>query len=86
METVWGRTSKGMSLILDPVPQKDARLRPTIAINTTEQAAGTAWLPPRNCVARSPASVELCIPVQSEIVLQADSSCLEEETLRKDKG
>ena len=54
-----------------------------IAIATTEHAAGTAWLLPRNCVASSPANVELCIPVHNEIVLQTDSSCLEKhhETL-----
>ncbi|KAF5796166.1 hypothetical protein HanXRQr2_Chr08g0348221 [Helianthus annuus] len=47
-----------------------------MAIATTEHAGGTAWLLPKNCVARRPASVELCIPVHSEIVLLTFSSCL----------
>lgn len=47
-----------------------------MAMITTEHAAGTAWLLPRNCVARSPARVELCMPVHTEIVLQTGSSCL----------
>lgn len=51
-----------------------------MAMATTEQAAGTAWLLPRNCVASNPASVELCIPVHNDIVLQTSSSCLNKET------
>lgn len=64
------------SLIRNPLPQKEARHRPIMAITTTEQAAGTAWLLPRNWLARSPAKVELCIPVQRDIVLLTSSSCL----------
>lgn len=60
----------------EPLPQKEARHRPIMAMTTTEQAAGTAWLLPRNCVARRPARVELCIPVQSEMVRHTGSSCL----------
>lgn len=76
VEPVCGRSRDGRSLIRPPLPQKEARLRPMIAMATTEQAGGTAWLPPRNWVARSPARVELCIPVHREIVLQTSSSCL----------
>ena len=65
------------SRIRRPLPQEEARIRPMIAIATTEQAEGTAWILPRNWVARRPASVELCIPVQSESVLDTSSSCLQ---------
>jgi len=47
-----------------------------IAMATTEHAGGTACVLPRKWVARSPAKVELCIPVHNEIVLLASSSCL----------
>jgi len=46
---VWPRVSRvRTSLIRNPLPQKEARHRPIMAITTTEQAAGTAWLLPRN--------------------------------------
>jgi len=61
------------------LPQNEPRESPIIAITTTEHAGGTAWLPPRNCVARSMASVELCMPVQREIVFDTFSSCLHPE-------
>lgn len=32
----------GISLILDPLPQNEARYNPMMAMTTTEQAAGTA--------------------------------------------
>ena len=76
----------GMSLILNPLPQKDARINPMIAMATTEQAAGTALVLPRNWVANSPARVELCIPVQSEIVLQTFSSFLSNNKKWPDSG
>lgn len=60
-----------------PFPQKDASDKPMIAITTTEQAGGTAWLPPRNCVAKSIARVELCMPVHRLIVRETFSSCLQ---------
>ena len=72
-----GKKPPATSLIRKPLPQYDARVKPKMAMMTTEHAAGTAWLVPRNCVARSPARVELCIPVQTEIVLQTGSSCLQ---------
>lgn len=37
-----GKNLEGTSLIRRPVPQYDARVKPNIAITTTEQAAGTA--------------------------------------------
>lgn len=69
-------SEKGRSRIRKPFPQKEARHRPIIAIVTTEHAGGTACVLPRNCVASSPAKVELCMPVHNEIVLVASSSCL----------
>lgn len=64
-----------------PFPQKDASDKPIIAITTTEQAGGTAWLPPRNCVAKSIASVELCMPVHRLMVRETFSSCLQNGNL-----
>ena len=78
-----GKNLKGRSLIRIPLPQYDARVKPNIAMTTTEHAAGTAWLIPRNWVARSPARVELCIPVHTDIVLQTGSSCLHIRAERK---
>lgn len=79
VELLCGISRDGRSLIREPLPQKEARQRPMIAIATTEHAGGTAWLLPRNCVARSPARVELCIPVHNEIVLLISSSCLRQK-------
>jgi hypothetical protein len=59
-----------------PLAQKEAKPRPMIAMTTTEHAGGTAWLPPRNCVANTPASVELCIPVHNDNVRFVLSSSL----------
>lgn len=41
-EAVGGNRTNGMSLIRYPLPQKEARQRPIIAIATTEHAGGTA--------------------------------------------
>lgn len=43
VEPVWRRNNReGKSLIRAPLPQKDPRQRPMIAMTTTEHAAGTA--------------------------------------------
>ena len=43
VEPVWRRNSTdGRSLIRAPLPQKEARQRPMIAMATTEHAGGTA--------------------------------------------
>ena len=76
LSLVCGVSRDRTSLIRSPLPQKEARHRPIMAITTTEHAAGTAWLLPRNWLASSPAKVELCIPVQRDIVRLTSSSCL----------
>ena len=60
----------GMFMILNPLSQNDAILKPMITMVTIEQATRIAFILPRNYVANSPRRVELCIPIQSEIVLQ----------------